>query len=143
MSASTGGKSSAPARLSSPMLTVELVSLALELRAESGLRKLILLFWLDSDVLESDFFSLPSRELLRNRPFFLFLTAPGSTWSVRAKPPRDGPSWVGVATGVSSPEALVVVMIGTSCCRTVPLLCSLRREVKEVRRGERTTAAMP
>ena len=142
MSASTGGKSSAPARLSS-MLMVELVSLALELRADSVLRKLILLFWLDREVLDSDFFSLPSRDPLRNRPFFLGLTASGSTWRVRAKPPRDGPSWVGVATGVSSPEALVVVMMGMSCCSTVPLLCSLRREVREVRRGERTTAAMP
>ena len=63
--------------------------------------------------------------------------------SVRAKPPREGPSWVGLETGVSWPEALVVVMRGASCWSSVPLLCSLRREVREVRRGERTTAAMP
>ncbi|TNN88992.1 hypothetical protein EYF80_000870 [Liparis tanakae] len=121
---SSSGRSSSGSS-PSPMDMVELASLELMRLMAASLRAELRL--LEIEVRESDLRScrrLPKSEPRRNRPFFLPVTTSLSEWKLRTKPPR-------LPVGMSAGEE--------RSWSTAPLLCSERREARDVRRGERMT----
>lgn len=138
---------------------VELMSDAAEdtvLIPASLLKELCFDLWEASELLDSDFLSLrPDRMDLRNSPPFLFpFSSSASLCAVSTKPPRDTAGLLPLlpvlhmdtlVDRVPGAEGGAGTIAPVRSSRAAPLLCSdpERRELMEVRRGERMTAAMP
>lgn len=138
---------------------VELTSDAAEdtvLIPASLLNELCLDRWEARELLDSDFLSLsPERMDLRKSPPFLFpFSSSLSLCAVSTKPPRDTAGLLPLlpvlhmdtlVVSVAAPGGALGTAAPLRSSRAVPLLCSEpeRRELMEVRSGERMTAAMP